>query len=107
MKLRREGEPDREICGHRAASCICRLDPDHDGIHVCAPGCGGSWEVVDGDFHVVTFPNGWPDMESINDVFILVDGEGVPPDDDNSLAQFLRRREQSLAAEMRTTEGGA
>ncbi len=53
------------ICDARAAYCHCVLAPGHDGAHVCAESCGGSWEGNFGDdsFVPVSFPSSTLDGE--------------------------------------------
>ncbi|QGJ92754.1 hypothetical protein QDA04_gp84 [Microbacterium phage Megan] len=47
-------------CGATEARCVCVLDAEHDGPHVCDASCGGSWEgsEADGTFRIVLYPGG-------------------------------------------------
>jgi hypothetical protein len=59
-------EIDRQpqaLCGTREAFCVCFLERQHAGPHVCS--CGGSWEIdADGAFHVHSIPRtALPDVE--------------------------------------------
>jgi hypothetical protein len=47
------------VCGAVAASCVCALEPGHDGPHECAPDtCTGSWsgDIDMDDFEVHRLP---------------------------------------------------
>ena len=43
------------VCSATEAKCHCNHSDGHEGPHVCD--CTGSWEIIDGDFHVRSMPN--------------------------------------------------
>lgn len=67
------------VCHTQEAGCECALPTGHNGAHRCP--CGGSWEIVDGVFHIRAMPGkGTPlTNETALDAFIeMLFGEDTP-----------------------------